>query len=45
MLNSGDVDELDLGIPSGGEAGLGRPAVVATARIRDTLGLVLDIPC
>jgi mRNA interferase MazF len=32
MLNSGDIVELDLGIPSGREAGLHRPAVVATAQ-------------
>jgi mRNA interferase MazF len=32
MLNSGDVVELKVGIPSGREAGLHRPAVVATAQ-------------
>jgi mRNA interferase MazF len=32
MLNSGDIVELDLGIPSGRAAGLRRPAVVATAQ-------------
>jgi mRNA interferase MazF len=32
MLNSGDVVELDLGLPEGREAGLHRPAVVATAQ-------------
>ena len=32
MLNSGDIVELDLGIPSGREAGLRRPAVVVTAQ-------------
>ena len=32
MLNSGDVVELDLGSPAGREAGLRRPAVVATAQ-------------
>jgi mRNA interferase MazF len=32
MLNSGDVVELDLGFPEGREAGLRRPAVVATAQ-------------
>lgn len=32
MLNSGDIVELNLGIPSGREAGLRRPAVVATAQ-------------
>ncbi|MFH1330984.1 MAG: type II toxin-antitoxin system PemK/MazF family toxin [Actinomycetota bacterium] len=32
MLNSGDVVELDLGVPAGREAGLHRPAVVVTAQ-------------
>ncbi len=32
MLNSGDVVALDLGVPSGREAGSRRPAVVATAQ-------------
>ena len=31
MLTPGDVVELDLGMPSGSEAGLRRPAVVVTA--------------
>lgn len=31
MLTQGDVVELDLGTPSGSEAGLVRPAVVVTA--------------
>ena len=31
MLTAGDVVDLDLGLPSGGEAGLRRPAVVVTA--------------
>lgn len=31
MLTPGDVVELDLGAPSGSEAGLRRPAVVVTA--------------
>lgn len=31
MLTPGDVVELDLGMPSGSEAGLRRPAVVITA--------------
>lgn len=31
MLTPGDVVDLDLGIPSGSEAGLRRPAVVITA--------------
>ncbi|WP_419840841.1 type II toxin-antitoxin system PemK/MazF family toxin [Candidatus Poriferisodalis sp.] len=32
MLNSGDVVDVDLGIPAGTEAGFGRPAVVVTAQ-------------
>lgn len=32
MLTPGDVVELDLGMPSGSEAGLRRPAIVVTAR-------------
>lgn len=32
MLTQGDVVELDLGVPSGGEAGPRRPAIVVTAR-------------
>ncbi len=32
MLTSGDVVDLDLGSPSGREAGLRRPAVVVTAQ-------------
>lgn len=32
MLTSGDVVELDLGVPRGSEAGLLRPAVVVTAQ-------------
>lgn len=31
MLTSGDVVELDLGVPRGSEAGLTRPAIVVTA--------------
>lgn len=31
MLTPGDVVELDLGTPAGGEAGLRRPAIVVTA--------------
>lgn len=31
MLTPGDVVEVDLGVPSGSEAGLRRPAVVITA--------------
>jgi mRNA interferase MazF len=33
MLTSGDVVELDLGVPTGREAGLPRPAVVVTAQV------------
>lgn len=32
MLNSGDVVDVDLGVPTGFEAGLMRPAVVVTAQ-------------
>ncbi len=32
MLNSGDVVDVDLGMPTGSEAGLLRPAVVVTAQ-------------
>lgn len=32
MPSSGDVVDLDLGLPEGREAGLGRPAVVVTAQ-------------
>lgn len=32
MLISGDVVEVDLGVPAGSEAGMVRPAVVVTAR-------------
>ncbi len=32
MLNSGDIVELDLGVPSGSEAGFPRPAVVVSAQ-------------
>lgn len=32
MLTQGDVVALDLGVPSGSEAGLRRPAVVVTAQ-------------
>ncbi|MCU0281909.1 MAG: type II toxin-antitoxin system PemK/MazF family toxin [Acidimicrobiia bacterium] len=44
MLNSGDIVELDLGLPSGREAGLRRPAVVATAqRILDGSPSVVQV--
>jgi mRNA interferase MazF len=32
MLTSGDVVDIDLGVPTGSEAGLSRPAVVVTAQ-------------
>jgi mRNA interferase MazF len=32
MLSSGDVVDVDLGVPTGSEAGLLRPAVVVTAQ-------------
>ncbi|MGH3933789.1 MAG: type II toxin-antitoxin system PemK/MazF family toxin [Pseudonocardiaceae bacterium] len=32
MLNSGDVVQLDLGLPSGREAGFWHPAIVVTAQ-------------
>lgn len=32
MLTPGDVVELDLGVPSGSEVGLCRPAIIVTAR-------------
>lgn len=32
MLTSGDVVQLDLGVPTGSEAGLVRPAIVVTAQ-------------
>lgn len=31
MLTPGDVVELDLGVPTGSEAGMSRPAIVVTA--------------
>ena len=44
MLNSGDVVELDLGIPSGREAGFRHPAVVVTAqRILDASPSVIQV--
>ena len=44
MLNSGDVVELDLGIPSGREAGFRHPAVVITAqRILDAAPSVIQV--
>lgn len=55
MPISGDVVDLDFGLPAGFEAGFGRPAVIVTAQrvldagpevlsqIRDVLGLLLDV--
>lgn len=44
MLTSGDVVELDLGPPSGREAGLRRPAIVVTAqRVLDESASVVQI--
>jgi len=44
MLNSGDVVDVDLGVPTGSEAGLFRPAVVVTAqRILTRLPTVVQV--
>jgi len=44
MLNSGDVIDLDLGIPEGREAGMCHPAIVLTAqRILDAGPSVVQI--
>jgi len=44
MLTSGDVVELNLGMPAGSEAGFGRPAVVVTAqRILDASPTVVQV--
>lgn len=44
MLSSGDVVELDLGLPVGREAGFGHPAVVVTAqRILDADPMVIQV--
>ncbi|MDH3753602.1 MAG: type II toxin-antitoxin system PemK/MazF family toxin [Acidimicrobiia bacterium] len=44
MLSSGDVVELDLGSPTGREAGFRHPAVVVTAqRILDTEPSVIQV--
>jgi mRNA interferase MazF len=44
MLSSGDVVELDLGIPVGREAGFGHPAVLVTAqRILDADPAVIQV--
>lgn len=44
MLNSGDVVDLDLGLPEGREAGFVHPAVVVTAqRILDATSSVIQV--
>jgi mRNA interferase MazF len=44
MLTSGDVVELDLGLPEGREAGFRHPAVVVTAqRILDAVPTVIHV--
>lgn len=44
MLSSGDVVELDLGLPSGREAGFRHPGVVVTAqRILDAAPSVVHV--
>lgn len=44
MLNSGDLVELDLGLPSGREAGFRHPAIVVTAqRILDARASVVHV--
>ena len=44
MLTSGDVVDLDLGVPAGREAGFGHPAVVVTAqRILDADPTVVQV--
>ena len=44
MLTSGDVVELDLGVPAGREAGFRHPAVVVTAqRILDAAPSVIQV--
>ena len=44
MLTSGDVVELDLGLPTGSEAGFRHPAVVVTAqRILDAAPSVIQV--
>ena len=46
MLTSGDVVELDLGVPTGREAGFPRPAVVVTAQgvLDQSPGVVQVVP-
>lgn len=44
MPNSGDVVDLDLGLPEGREAGFGHPAVVVTAqRVLDAEPSVVNV--
>lgn len=44
MLTSGDIVDLDLGLPTGREAGFGHPAVVVTAqRILDAQPSVIHV--
>jgi mRNA interferase MazF len=44
MLSSGDVVDLDLGLPEGREAGFARPAVVVTAqRILDAEPVIVHV--
>lgn len=44
MLNSGDIVDLDLGIPEGRDAGFRHPAVVVTAqRILDAQPTVMQV--
>lgn len=44
MLNSGDIVDLDLGMPRGREAGFAHPAVVVTAqRILDASPSVIQV--
>lgn len=46
MLSSGDVVDLDLGVPDGGEAGFRHPAVVLTGQtiLDQTPGVVQVVP-
>ena len=44
MLNSGDVVDLDLGLPAGAEAGFRHPAIVVTAqRVLDAEPSVVQV--
>lgn len=46
MLTSGDIVEVDLGIPQGSEAGLTRPAITVTAQriLAHSPSVVLIVP-